>query len=91
MWYTRWALRRVRRREGRPAVVYFHPWELDPGQPRLPGRLKSMLRHYFNLGQMGRRVRELLGTGEFVALKTYLEKHLAIGPVPTELSPSASQ
>jgi polysaccharide deacetylase family protein (PEP-CTERM system associated) len=81
MWYTRWALRRVRQREGRPAVVYFHPWELDPGQPRLPGSLKSKLRHYSNLGSMERHLRELLKDGRFVSLKTFLENHLATGQI----------
>ncbi len=33
MWYTRWALGRIRRRDGRPSVVYFHPWEVGPCQP----------------------------------------------------------
>jgi polysaccharide deacetylase family protein (PEP-CTERM system associated) len=84
MWYTRWALRRVRQREGRPAVVYFHPWELDPGQPRLPASLKSKLRHYFNLGHMEKRLRELLGVGNFVSLNTFMDKHLATAQVPTQ-------
>jgi polysaccharide deacetylase family protein (PEP-CTERM system associated) len=83
MWYTRWALRRLRVREGQPAVVYFHPWELDPGQPRLPGKWKSKLRHYVNLGRMEGRIRELLSGGRFVPLRDYLEYQLAKGPLPS--------
>ncbi len=59
---SRWALRRVNRTEGRPAVFYFHPWELDPHQPRpkgLPAR--SRFRHYLNLGRMQGRLERLLG------------------------------
>jgi polysaccharide deacetylase family protein (PEP-CTERM system associated) len=90
MWYTRWALRRIRQREDRPAVVYLHPWELDPEQPRLSGKLKAKLRHYCNLGRMDRRVRELLRIGQFVSLRTFLDNHLALGPLPTELSATTS-
>ncbi len=89
MWYTRWALRRIREREGRSAVVYFHPWELDPQQPRLSGKLRSRFRHYLNLGRMEQRVRELLRGGEFVSLKTFLDTHLAAKPVPATLVTAA--
>ena len=77
MWYTRWALRRVRERDGRPAVLYFHPWEIDPGQPRLSGKLKSKLRHYSNLRGMEQRVQEILGRESFVSLRTFLSNLLA--------------
>ncbi len=36
--FSRWAIRQVNRDEGRPAIFYFHPWEIDPGQPRVAGR-----------------------------------------------------
>ncbi|MGH9556120.1 MAG: XrtA system polysaccharide deacetylase [Terriglobales bacterium] len=81
MWYTRWGLGRVRQEE-QPAVMYLHPWELDPGQPRLEGRRRSVLRHYSNLGKMGERVRELLASGSFVPLREVLEQQLARGPLP---------
>lgn len=59
--FSRWAIRQVNRQEGRPAVFYFHPWEIDPGQPRVPGApLKSRLRHYTNLDRMAPKLRELL-------------------------------
>ncbi len=90
MWYTRWALRRIRNRDGQPAVVYFHPWEIDPGQPRIPGNLKARLRHYVNLKRMAGRIRELLTNGKFVPMKSLLESHLAFGPLPTELRAGAS-
>jgi len=89
MWYTRWALRRIRQREGRPAVVYFHPWEIDPGQPRLSGNVKARLRHYFNLKRMEGRIRELLADAPFVPLRSFLESQLALGPLPSELSAKA--
>lgn len=87
MWYTRWAVRRVRRHDQRPLMVYFHPWEIDPGQPRLQGRWKSRLRHYFNLDRMEGRLRQLLRGGRFLPLGEVLRSHLAQGPVPARSLP----
>jgi len=54
------ALARVNR-EGRPCVFYFHPWEVDPGQPRVAGApMKSRLRHYLNLKKTEARLGRLL-------------------------------
>jgi polysaccharide deacetylase family protein (PEP-CTERM system associated) len=59
--FTRWAIRQVNGREGRPAIFYFHPWEIDPGQPRVAGApLKSRLRHYANLEKMAGKLRQLV-------------------------------
>ena len=58
---SRWEIRRVNRRDRRPTVFYFHPWEIDPGQPRQSGlALRTRLRHYTNLSAMAGRVRRLL-------------------------------
>jgi polysaccharide deacetylase family protein (PEP-CTERM system associated) len=57
---SRWMMERVNRVDGEPAIFYFHPWELDPGQPRLPGlSAKARLRHYLNIDRMEDRVRML--------------------------------
>ncbi|MEA3001550.1 MAG: hypothetical protein QOH81_338 [Sphingomonadales bacterium] len=59
--FSDWAIARVNRREGRPAVFYFHPWEIDPGQPRVAGApLKSRLRHYSRLSAMRPKLLKLL-------------------------------
>jgi polysaccharide deacetylase family protein (PEP-CTERM system associated) len=58
---SRTLIRRVNEVEGRPAVFYFHPWELDPDQPRVPGTsLKTRFRHYVNLHRTEPRLRSLL-------------------------------
>jgi polysaccharide deacetylase family protein (PEP-CTERM system associated) len=55
------ALERVNQRDKQPAVFYCHPWEIDPGQPRISGlSLKSRFRHYTNLAKMEGRMRQLL-------------------------------
>lgn len=60
--FSDWAISRVNRREHRPAIFYFHPWEIDPGQPRVANApLKSRLRHYTNLSAMEPKLLKLLG------------------------------
>lgn len=60
--FSRWAINQVNREEGQPAIFYFHPWEVDPGQPRVAGApLRSRLRHYTNLSAMEAKLERLLG------------------------------
>ena len=86
MQYTRWALRRVHRKDRRPFVVYFHPWELDPDQPRIAGSWKSTFRHYVGLGVMEKRLRELLARGPFEPLIDVVRRFEASEQVPTAKS-----
>jgi hypothetical protein len=59
--FSRWAIRQVNGEAGKPAVFYFHPWEIDPGQPRMAGApLKSRLRHYSRLSAMEGKLERLL-------------------------------
>ena len=54
-------LTRVNERDGQPGIFYFHPWEIDPGQPRIPNAgWKSRLRHYTNLSRMKGELDSLL-------------------------------
>lgn len=62
---TRWAIRHINEVEGQPVMVYFHPWEFDPGQPRIAASLRSRLRHYTNLDRMQSKVERLLGDFRF--------------------------
>ena len=58
---SRWSLNQLHRRDGRPAMFYFHPWEIDPGQPRVSGlSAKARFRHYVNLDRTQRRLDRLL-------------------------------
>jgi len=63
--YTQWAMRLIHQKERQPCVVYFHPWEIDPDQPRINGKWKSALRHYTGLRSMERRLKMLLAGGKF--------------------------
>jgi len=58
--FSSWAIDRVAG-EGRPAVFYFHPWEVDPGQPRVAdASMKSKLRHYTKLSGMSGKLARLM-------------------------------
>lgn len=57
---SRWCLRRVNTVDRQPCIFYFHPWEIDPGQPRQKNiSVKTRFRHYINLSSMERRIRAL--------------------------------
>jgi len=63
---SHWAVDRVNRRDGRPAAFYFHPWEVDPGQPRRhDAPLRSRFRHYTNLSVMAGKLKRLLAAFEW--------------------------
>ncbi len=58
---SRWLISRVNRVDRRPAIFYFHPWEVDPDQPRVTeADAKSRFRHYINLHKTVPRLRRLL-------------------------------
>ncbi len=59
-WFQ-WAMGRVNRHDGQSCVFYFHPWEIDPDQPRQAGiNLKTRVRHYTNLSRTENRLRRLM-------------------------------
>jgi polysaccharide deacetylase family protein (PEP-CTERM system associated) len=59
---SRWMIERFNRVEGQSAVFYFHPWEIDPDQPRVAGiDAKSRFRHYVNIDRTEARIARLLG------------------------------
>ncbi len=63
--FSRWAIAQVNS-AGEPAIIYFHPWEIDPGQPRVANApFKSKLRHYPNLGRMEAKLKRLIGDFEW--------------------------
>ena len=75
---VRWALRRINA-EGQPCVVYFHPWELDPDQPRIKNApLLSRFRQYVNLDQMEDFLRALLSDFEFGPVREVFADRLGV-------------
>ncbi len=84
---TRAGIRRINAL-GRPAVFYLHPWELDPGQPRVRGATSLLggLRHYLNLGRTERRLRRLLADFEFAPVADVLAAFAAEASEPAVAS-----
>jgi polysaccharide deacetylase family protein (PEP-CTERM system associated) len=61
-------------RRGRPAALYLHPWEFDPGQPRARASAWKRFRHYLNLGRTLPRLERLLARFPFTSLREVLEE-----------------
>lgn len=59
-------------RRGEPATLYIHPWEIDPGQPRVDVPLLTRIRHYGGLARTAGRLRRLLAAFEFQPIATTL-------------------
>jgi polysaccharide deacetylase family protein (PEP-CTERM system associated) len=56
-----WGIRKVNEEDGKPAIFYFHPWEIDPGQPVVQqASAKTRFRHYVNLAHTEARLQRLL-------------------------------
>ncbi len=65
-WVSRWMLQRVNKVDGESGIFYFHPWEIDPEQPRQTGiGLKTQFRHYLNLHKMEARLERLFSDLEW--------------------------
>ena len=77
---TRAALKQCERR-GVPGTFYIHPWELDPGQPRLAVPWPTRVRHYGGLGRTARRLERLLGEFRFTAVRDTVAAFLGAAAV----------
>ena len=63
--FSRWAINQVNA-AGEPAIIYFHPWEIDADQPRVANApARSKLRHYTNLSGMAGKLKRLIGDFEW--------------------------
>lgn len=58
--FSRWAWRKASEQLAGPAMIYFHPWEIDSDQPRLEAGLKTRFRHYVNLSRMRGKLQRAL-------------------------------
>lgn len=63
----------INEREGQPAVLYFHPWEIDPDQPRIKAGFRSRFRHYLNLHKTEGKISCLFEHVAFSPMKTVLD------------------
>lgn len=72
--WTRWGISRLNRHEGRPAIFYLHPWEIDPDQPKLPVGALTRFRHYRNLPKTEARLVRLLDDFRFGTLQALIAR-----------------
>jgi polysaccharide deacetylase family protein (PEP-CTERM system associated) len=75
-WYTHWGLSRLNQADGLRAVVYTHPWEIDPEQPRLQAPSRSRFRQYTGLRTTKSKLERLLGDFRFAPIKEIFSKEL---------------
>lgn len=85
-----WALRRAAD-GGRPGVLYLHPWEFDPGQPRLARGALRRWRHHVGMGGLAAKLRVLLRRHSFVRLDELVRRvrsgEIAAAPAPEPPAP----
>jgi len=75
--WSRWCIQRVNTNDCRPAMFYFHPWELDPGQPRIEGLdARTRFRHYVNLEHFERKLQRLIEDFSWVTMMDRYERYL---------------
>ncbi len=75
--FVKWGIRSLNEKEGEPTVIYFHPWEIDPGQPSLNGTRLSTFRHRINMDKTFGKVNRLLETFRFGPVKEVFAAKLA--------------
>lgn len=71
----RWGVARINQVENQPAVLYFHPWEIDPEQPRINASWKSCFRHYLNLHRTEGKLEYLFKRLKLAPIKKVLAEH----------------
>lgn len=72
-WFSQWGLGQINR-QSQPFVFYLHPWEVDPGQPRLKVKWLSRFRHYNNLDVCEARLEKLLRRFRFAPMSEVLRE-----------------
>lgn len=76
--WTRWGIQRLNQVEQAAAIFYLHPWEIDPGQPRLQTSVLGQFRHYCNLAKTEGRLRALLRDFQFSTLIALLRDGVTV-------------
>jgi len=63
-----WGIKKLNTTDKQPAIIYIHPWELDPSQPRIPASFVNRFRHYTNLDSTEKKLRHLFKNFKFTTL-----------------------
>lgn len=73
VWLIKRAINYVNEHEKQPVILYFHPWEIDPEQPRINAGIKSRFRHYINLDKTAGKAKHLLSSFKFAPISQVLK------------------
>lgn len=84
--WTRWGIRHINVAERQPAIFYLHPWEIDPGQPRINASRLNRFRHYRNIEKTESRLCRLLGEFRFGTAMSVVSQAAAIGETAAQPS-----
>ena len=77
---SRWGLRRVNERDRQAGIFYCHPWEIDPGQPRVGhAGARSRFRHYVNQTRMLPKIKTLLADFRWATMKQVFAAQIGAG------------
>lgn len=79
------AIRYLNSREKQPALLYFHPWEIDPEQPRIAASWRSRLRHYQNLHTTEAKLERLLAEFSWAPMTEVLRSRLEEASLKSEV------
>lgn len=71
-WLTRAGLRQINGDRDQAFIFYLHPWEVDPGQPRVKAKWLSRFRHYTNIGRTQGRLHKLMDEFSFTTVRDVL-------------------
>jgi polysaccharide deacetylase family protein (PEP-CTERM system associated) len=88
---TRWAIRQINQVQQQPAMVYFHPWEIDANQPRIRAGCKSSFRHYTNLSTMHGKIERLVQEFRFASLSEVCRLHKSYNAAPPDSQPETGR
>lgn len=74
--FLEWGIHYLNKKERQPAIIYFHPWEMDTGQPRIKGNGISRFRHYVNIDKTASKLERLLGRFRFGTIEEVFAERL---------------
>lgn len=61
-------------KDNHPVIVYFHPWEIDKDQPRMPLSRKNYFIQYVNIQTMERKLIKLMDEFRFISMRHYFNQ-----------------
>lgn len=74
--FVNWGIKQINK-EGAPAVMYLHPWEIDKEQPKIKVGFLLRFRHYVNIGRAESKLKALINEHAFSSIVNVLREQLS--------------